>query len=98
MFVCVQHSWPGAEMFKITVNAAAAAGIRINKQRKAASWAPTRLARHRSCMNGDEIELLNFVMDTSSMCRKVGKGFIDKKDKVTSLPVSTWKQHVQTRS
>ena len=86
-------------MFKITVSAAAAAGIRINKQRKAASWAPTRLARHRSCMNGDEIELYNFDMDTTSMCRRpVGKGFIDKKDKATSLPVSTWKQHVQTRS
>ena len=30
---------PGEGMFKITVSAAAA-GIRINKQRKAASWAP----------------------------------------------------------
>ena len=73
MFVCVQQSGSGAGMFKITVSAAAAAGIRINKQRKAASWAPTRLARHRSCMNGDEIELLNFVMDTSSMCRRLVK-------------------------
>ena len=84
-------------MFKITVSAAA--GIRINKQRKAASWARTRLARHRSCMNGDELELLNFDMDTTSMCRRpVGKGFIDKKDMPTSLPVSTWRQNVQTRS